>query len=283
MLRQIILLSFGISFFLEGMPCYDEALSRQNWSNFGPLCKHYVIGRKEKPEAVYEILKSYVKSDATILDLGSGTGISTRQLCRNGFVHVIGVDRDPFMIKEAQAANRPNCSIRYIRADVSGGLPFPDEEFDVVTASSAFHWFSNPTSVREVARILKPQGYYFIVGGKSRKGKNKSHATIKEHVRQILKEAGVPPKPNKYAISTVDALEGQGFNIIIDTEVPFAQEYTKKEFLALIQSQTSWNLVPEAQKEQVLKKIDQYLDTLLNSDGKLKEEGFVSVILGQKR
>lgn len=285
MLRLGIFLCFGLCFCLEAeerAQCYDEPLCKQSWSNFGPLCKHYAAGRREKPDAVYEILKTHVKADATILDLGSGTGISSRQLCKHGFKYVIGVDRDPLMIKEAQAANSADCRIKYIRADISCGLPFPDEEFDVATASSAFHWFSNPSSIREVARILKTGGYYFVIGARGRKNKDNDLSVIKQNIKRIFKEAGVPPKPNKHAMSTASALEAQGFKIIVDAQIPFVQEYTKEEYLERIQSQTTWNLVKEAQREQILKKFDQYLESALNEQGKLLKDGKVSVILAQK-
>ena len=282
MLRLTLCLCLGLSLSLEGAQSYDEPLCGSSWSHFGPLCKHYVLGRREKPEAAYDILKSYLKPQAAILDLGSGTGISSRQLCKNGFKNVIGVDRDELMIKEAQAANTPKCTIKYIKADVSNGLPFPDEEFDAVTAASAFHWFSNPSSIREVARILKPQGYYYIIGARGRNDPSKEMNPIKANIKKILKEAGVPPKPNKYPMSTASALEAQGFKIIVDQQIPYVHEYTKQEFLERLQSQTGWNLVKEAQREQVLKKIDHYLETILNEEGKVVQEGQVTVILAQK-
>lgn len=282
MIKWGFLLCFGWGCSLEGMPCYDEPLSKQCWSNFGPLCKHYVVGRKEKPEAVFEILKAYVKPEATILDLGCGTGISTRQLARSGFHQVIGVDKDPLMLKEAQTAIGTCSRIKYIRSDVVNGLPFPDEEFDVVTAVSAFHWFANPSSIQEVARILKPEGYYFIIGAKGKEAEQMCQSLIKMNIKKILKEAGVPPKPNRHAFSTVDVLEAQGFKIVVDKLVSYVQEYTKQEYIERIQSHTSWNLVKDHQRQQVLEKIDHYLDSVVNDQGKIKLEGDVTVILAQK-
>jgi ubiquinone/menaquinone biosynthesis C-methylase UbiE len=273
-----------LSFFLtvEGAQVSDEPLSKQPWSQFGPLSQHYVHGRKEKPDAVYAILKKYVSLNATILDLGSGTGISTRQLCKNGFKNVIGVDRDPLMIKEARAANTKDCSIKYIQADVTNELPFPDEQFDVVTASSAFHWFANSSSIREVARILKPHGYYFVIGSKSRLEDDKGLDPIKAHIRHILEEAGVPPKPKKEAVPPAEALEKEGFKIIVETTVPYVHYYTKYEYLERIQSHSYWNLVKESQRDFLLRKIEHYLDTVVDEKGQIKHEGNVSVVLAQK-
>ena len=284
MLRFAFLITLCFCFVLEGTETQvlDESLSKQPWSYFGPLSQHYVAGRKEKPEAVYTILKAYVNPNSTILDLGSGTGISTRQICKNGFKNIIGVDRDPLMIKEANASNNKNCSIKYIQADISNELPFPDEQFDVVTASSAFHWFANPSSIREVARILKPHGYYFIIGSKSRQKDTQNLDYLKVNVMRILEESSLPPKPIKHSLPPAEALEKQGFKIIVETTVPYVHYYTKQEYLSRIQSRSYWNLVRESQREQVLRKIEQYLDTVLDEDGKIKKEGIVSVVLGQK-
>jgi ubiquinone/menaquinone biosynthesis C-methylase UbiE len=281
MLKPILLIVLGLCFSLEGLFPSDEPLCNSSWSNFGPLCKFYSAGRKEKPDAVYDVLKTYVKPDALILDLGSGTGISSRQLCKNGFKNVIGVDRDLLMIKEAEAANTPSCTIKYIRADVSQGLPFPDEEFQVVTASSAFHWFANPSSIKEVRRILKPHGYYFII---SVKGRHTSPSTepIKVQIKKIFAEFGIPPKPNKYSLSSLENLQEGGFKIIADTLIPATTYYTKQEYLNHIQSLSNWNLVKEAQRETLLKKIGNYLDTVLDSQGQLKIQGTVTVIMAQK-
>lgn len=258
----------------------DEPLSKQSWSQFGPLSQHYVLGRREKPDAAYIILKSYISPSSNVLDLGCGTGISTRQLFKNGFKNVIGVDRDLLMIKEAQAANNKASPIKYIQADVGWGLPFADEQFDVVTAASAFHWFSNPSSIKEVARILKPNGYYFVIGGKSRYPSLKPDI-IKENIEKIYKEFGVI-KPRKVVDTIGDVLEEQGFKTIVDATVPYVMYYTKQEYLHRIQSQSTWNLVKEAQRAPLLKKFEQYLDTVMDKQGLIKKEGSVTVTLAQK-
>lgn len=259
----------------------DEPLSRQTWSQFGPLCQHYTLGRKEKPDAAYAILKSHVSVNCHILDIGSGTGISTRQLHKNGFKNVIGVDRDILMIKEAQAANTKACSIKYIQADIALGLPFADDQFDVVTAASAFHWFANPSSIKEVARVLKPNGYYFIIGGKNRYHQSKKPEILKQNIEKIIQEHGVVRQKMKNT-PVVDLLEEQGFKIIVDATVPYVNYYTKQEFLHRIQSQSTWNLVKESQRPVLLKKIEQYLDTVVDKQGLIRKEGSDTVVLAQK-
>lgn len=261
----------------------DEPLSRQSWSHFGPLSQYYVAGRKEKPPEAFNLLKAYVPCHAKILDLGCGTGISSRQLIKSGFKQVIGVDRDPLMLEKAEAANDHICSIKYLLGNVADELPFPDEEFDVVTAVSAFHWFANSSSVREVARLLKPRGYYFIVGGMSNKNK-KVINPIKQQIKLIIQEVLGQPIPKKEIGSVVERLESEGyFKVLMNTSVSYQHEYTKEEYLNAIKSRSLWHFVKDSpQREVVLKRIDQYLDSLIDREGKIKEEGAVEVTLAQK-
>ena len=43
-----------------------------------------------------------------------------------------------------------------------------------------------------------------------------------------------------------------------------------------------WNLVKETQRSALLKKIDQYLDTVVDKQGIIKKDGSVTVVLAQK-
>ena len=44
-----------------------------------------------------------------------------------------------------------------------GCLPFPDNCFDIVCAFTAFHWFNNERSVKEIERVIKPEGCFVSV------------------------------------------------------------------------------------------------------------------------
>lgn len=91
------------------------------------------------------------------LDLGCGTGFSTELLCdRLPGVAWQGADASAVML--ALARQKPalaKVELVQARADA---LPFPDETFDVVVASFAWHWFG-PGAGREVRRVLRPGGW----------------------------------------------------------------------------------------------------------------------------
>nr|MBP9772039.1 methyltransferase domain-containing protein [Candidatus Paceibacterota bacterium] len=70
-------------------------------NNFSPLSQSYNVARRGYPNELFEYLHSLIEgNNLKALDLGCGTGISTRQLKEHGF-HAIGLDRDEGMLEAA--------------------------------------------------------------------------------------------------------------------------------------------------------------------------------------
>lgn len=84
------------------------------------------------------------------VDLGCGTGISTRLLAERGY-EAVGVDPNETMLDQARRAGGG----RYVRGEAAAtGLP--DASADLVTVAQAFHWFDIPATMRELHRVLRP-------------------------------------------------------------------------------------------------------------------------------
>lgn len=100
---------------------------------------------------------------ARVLDIATGPGFMAFAFAER--VHeVIGVDITAAMLQRAESerGSRGLANVRFQAADVQS-LPFADASFDVVTCGSAFHHFSNPSSIlAEMARVLRPDGMVAI-------------------------------------------------------------------------------------------------------------------------
>jgi ubiquinone/menaquinone biosynthesis C-methylase UbiE len=89
-----------------------------------------------------------------VVDLGSGTGISTRLFAARGF-DVVGVEPNDAMRARAEATG--GAGVSYVRGEAQAtGLPGACTK--LAFAAQAFHWFDIPLTMRELARILQPGG-----------------------------------------------------------------------------------------------------------------------------
>lgn len=102
-----------------------------------------------------------IRSDQTILDIGCGTGRSTRDLARmvpSG--SVLGVDLSAKMLDQARlradAAGLANATFAQVDAQVH---PFPEAAFDIVTSVFGAMFFADPVAAfANIRRSLRPGG-----------------------------------------------------------------------------------------------------------------------------
>lgn len=90
---------------------------------------------------------------ATLVDVGCGTGLSTRRFAAHGF-DMIGVEPNAPM----RAAAEADRGARYVdgRADATG---LPAASVAGAIACQAFHWFDIPAACAELRRIVRPGGW----------------------------------------------------------------------------------------------------------------------------
>lgn len=102
-----------------------------------------------------------IARDATILDIGCGTGRSTRDLARiapSG--SVVGVDLSAKMLEHARAkASAQGLSnVRFEQADAQVH-PFSDDTFDLAVSVFGAMFFTDPVAAfTNIARALRPRG-----------------------------------------------------------------------------------------------------------------------------
>lgn len=104
----------------------------------------------------------YAKPDkSAILDCGVGSGFFLKKLHEAGYRNLYGVDIDDY---RQHADERSNMLKSFAVLDVCfDKLPWPDKFFEAATAWEVMEHLENPHHlVREVERVVKPGGYFFI-------------------------------------------------------------------------------------------------------------------------
>jgi 2-polyprenyl-6-hydroxyphenyl methylase/3-demethylubiquinone-9 3-methyltransferase len=109
-----------------------------------------------------ELLKemNYDPKGKTALEVGSGGGILTEEICKMGFT-TTGIDpADESVTTAKNHAQAEGLNIRYEKAS-GENIPFPDQSFDVVFCCDVLeHVRDLPKVIAEISRVLKPGGLF---------------------------------------------------------------------------------------------------------------------------
>jgi SAM-dependent methyltransferase len=134
-------------------------------SRFTGLADVYSKCRPGYPDEAIEWVINHcgLTPPAVLVDIGCGTGISSRLFAQRG-VQVIGIEPNAEM--RARAESEPPspqaAALSYHdgRAEQTG---LPDSIADAVLAAQAFHWFDTGKALAEFHRILLPLGWVILM------------------------------------------------------------------------------------------------------------------------
>jgi 2-polyprenyl-3-methyl-5-hydroxy-6-metoxy-1,4-benzoquinol methylase len=106
-----------------------------------------------------KMLSSHLKPGMTVLELGCGTGSFTRELARSG-AEIVAIDVSPELLEIANAnTSAPNVQYQIQNAYA---LRYPEGMFDSVVGSSVLHHLEIEDAIRDIYRVLKPEGTIYF-------------------------------------------------------------------------------------------------------------------------
>ena len=115
-------------------------------------------------KAIDKILSELLKEGDLIADIGSGTGIFSKEFLSRGY-EVYCVEPNEAMRKEAESAHGNNQLFHSVAASAEN-TSLTSGSISLVTAASAFHWFDTKAFYTECKRILKPDGYVCLLANR---------------------------------------------------------------------------------------------------------------------
>jgi len=135
-------------------------VTQENIDRFSGYTDLYNASRPVPPEIIVKSILMYLaEAPQTVIDIGSGTGLST-MIWRDIATRVIGIEPNDDMRNAAEASvSAANITFQKGLSNQTG---LPDGCADIVTISQAFHWMDIPSTLDEVWRILKPGGVFAV-------------------------------------------------------------------------------------------------------------------------
>ncbi len=132
---------------------------------FDGLAARYQANRPDYPEPLLTQLGTQAPAGPlTAIDVGAGTGISTRALKRalGDDWSVTGVEPGKDMRRQAIESTPPEDGIAYIEG-AAEALPFEDGSLGVVNVGQAILFFNRPVFYAEAGRLLAAGGLLSVI------------------------------------------------------------------------------------------------------------------------
>lgn len=101
----------------------------------------------EKLKKIYKYIKDYIKSDSLLLDVGAGTGVSTKFFEK--YCKCIALDPSKKMLEKYEGEKIIGKAEK---------LPFEDKKFDIVISITALHHCNIDKALKEMLRVVKDDG-----------------------------------------------------------------------------------------------------------------------------
>jgi ubiquinone/menaquinone biosynthesis C-methylase UbiE len=153
-----------------------------------------------------------IEEGFTILDVGCGGGRTIEKLAALATKGVVyGVDYAKGSVAASRARNAALIQagrVEIRQASVSQ-LPFPENQFDLVTAvETQYYWADLVKDMREILRVLKPGGTLLVI---AESYKNGAYNALQRPVMKLLRSSNLGVDDHRELFSTAGYTDVQTF------------------------------------------------------------------------
>ena len=216
--------------------------------SFGGAADAYERGRPGWPEeaVAHLVAQLGLEPQASVLDLGAGTGKLTRMITAR-FSRAVAVEPLDSLRRRLEAL--------VPTADVLAGaaerIPLPDGSVDAVFVGEAFHWFDGRRALAEIARVLRgPSGLALLWNVKQG-----TEPPLPNEVPELLERLRLRAKPPRTRYGSYEwklAFERAPFEELREKSFVHEIELDREGLLANAASQSFVAVLPAAERTAVL-------------------------------
>ncbi|RKY68265.1 MAG: hypothetical protein DRQ02_04795 [Candidatus Latescibacterota bacterium] len=162
-------------------------------------------------EKIQQKIKNVLGEVGSVLDVGCGSGDLVNFLAEHVAQEALGIDIQSNSFHKEVASSKDGIphSAACVKGDAHSMDAFPNERFDALVTSHAFHELSDlETALSEIRRVLKPGGTLFIADFAKGETRWNERYYTPEEVEAMLERGGfaqievekVPGVPFLFAI-----------------------------------------------------------------------------------
>ena len=226
----------------------DRRLEQSGYGRPG-FAARYDAFRPRPPEALLDLLPPLagVERPGLVVDLGSGTGLSTRPWAARAD-EVVGVDANEAMVQQAETETEaPN--VRYINVS-SYGTGLPDGCADLVTAAQSLQWMRPERVFPEIERILRTGGvfcaYEYYALQTPRWEPEEAFGAAIARMRELRVERGLDRERQTWPVSRERLEESNAFRFVRELALHSIEEGDGERLVGFALSQGSLSTLLEA-------------------------------------
>ncbi|MEP6569247.1 MAG: class I SAM-dependent methyltransferase [Acidobacteriota bacterium] len=141
----------------------DERL-RLEFNDWARAGRGAGMEKGHRPVGEQAIALMGIADDATVLDVGCGSGWATRLIAEKALSgRVVGIDIADEMITLARKTSASFSNVEFQVASAEG-LPFRDGEFTCAFSMESLYYYADMlAALREIKRVLQPSGLFVTV------------------------------------------------------------------------------------------------------------------------
>ena len=184
-------------------------------------------------------------SGSVVLDLAAGTGKLTRALVARR-LKVLAVDPSAEMLAQLRTG-LPDLEVREGTAEA---IPLEDATVDAVTVAQAFHWFDPQPALREIHRVLRPNGGLALFSNL-----RENADPVQVAWEEIVRDAKASVRDRETLDKRAEIARSGLFGPLEELEDRWTQHLSVDEFVGLVASRSYVSRLASPERERILSEV----------------------------
>jgi ubiquinone/menaquinone biosynthesis C-methylase UbiE len=180
-----------------------------------------------------------------VLDLAAGTGKLTRALVARR-LKVLAVDPSSEMLAQLRTT-LPDLEAREGTAEA---IPLEDSTVDAVTVGQAFHWFDPQPALREIHRVLRPNGGLALF-----RNLRKVDDPVQAAWEEIVRDAKNSVRDQEAVDARSEIVRSGLFGELEELEDRWTQHLGVDEYVSLVASRSYVSHLADPERERILAEV----------------------------